>query len=122
MKILTVDDSVSMRQMTRIILSRAGHEVVDAEDGTQAMNLFDDSFDVVITDYNMPNMGGPELIRAIRNGSVNRSVPILILTTESDGSKKEEGRAAGATAWITKPFTRDALLATVNKIASPVEF
>lgn len=122
MKILVVDDSVSMRQMVSIILKGAGHEVVEAPDGTAGLAAFDPSIDAVITDYNMPNMGGIELIRSIRGGETNRQVPILMLTTESDVGKKTEGRTAGATAWITKPFNRESLLATLDKITRTVEF
>jgi two-component system chemotaxis response regulator CheY len=70
----------------------------------------------------MPNMNGIEVIKAIRTGEVNKSVPILMLTTESEEEKKQEGRSAGATAWMTKPFDKDGLLATVKKITESVEF
>lgn len=122
MKVLVVDDSVSMRQMLSIILKGAGHEVVEAPDGHVGLSSFDSSVDVVVTDYNMPNMGGIELIRSIRSGSEHRQVPILMLTTESDVIKKTEGREAGATAWITKPFNRDSLLGTIEKITRTVDF
>lgn len=122
MKILVVDDSVSMRQMVRLILSGEGHDIVEAVDGTDGLNKMTDDIGMIITDYNMPNMGGIEFIRSIRAGSVNPSLPILMLTTESEAEKKNEGRAAGATAWITKPFNRDSLIATVSKITRTVEF
>lgn len=122
MKILVVDDSVSMRQMVRLILSGDGYEVVEAVDGADGLNKMSDDVEMVITDYNMPNMGGIEMIRGIRSGSINPAVPILMLTTESEPEKKNEGRAAGATAWITKPFNRDSLIATVAKITRTVEF
>ena len=122
MKVLVVDDSVSMRQMVRLILAGAGYDVVEAVDGTDGLNKMTDDIGMIITDYNMPNMGGIELIREVRGGSVNPSVPILMLTTESEAEKKNEGRAAGATAWITKPFNRDSLIATVSKITRAVEF
>lgn len=122
MKILIVDDSVSMRQMVRLILTGEGYEVIEAVDGTDGLNKVNDDIDMIITDYNMPNMGGIELIRAIRGGSVKPTVPILMVTTESETEKKNEGRSAGATAWITKPFNRDLLLATVSKITRTVEF
>lgn len=122
MKILVVDDSVSMRQMLTIILSGAHHQVIDAADGTDALPKLSDDLDLIITDYNMPQMGGIEFIRRVRAGSVARVTPIIILTTESETSKKMEGRDAGATAWITKPFTRDALLTTIEKVTRNVEF
>lgn len=122
MKILIIDDSVSMRQMVSIILTGAGHEVTEAVDGTDGVSKISEEFDAVITDYNMPNMSGIEVIRKIRSGSTNRNVPILMLTTESETAKKSEGREAGATAWMTKPFNRESLLATIDKITKTVQF
>lgn len=122
MKILIVDDSVSMRQMISIILTGAGHEVVEAVDGADGVTKVSADLDAIVTDYNMPNMGGIEFIRQVRGGSVNKAVPILMLTTESEASKKSEGRDAGATAWITKPFNRDSLLSTLDKITRNVSF
>lgn len=121
-KVLFIDDSVSMRQMTSLILSGEGYEVVQATEGSEGLEKLTSDIDLVITDYNMPNMNGSEVIRAIRSGEVNSSVPILMLTTESEESKKQEGREAGATAWMTKPFDKDKLLATVRKITNSVEF
>ncbi|MFP4383289.1 MAG: response regulator [Spirochaetia bacterium] len=121
-KIMVVDDSVSMRQMTGIILTQAGYETVQAADGNEALEKFDDSIKLLITDYNMPNMNGIELIKSIRNGNVNKAVPILMVTTESEDEKKMEGKEAGATGWITKPFDKDLLLNTIKKITQAVEF
>lgn len=121
-KIMVVDDSVSMRQMTGIILTQAGYEIVQAVDGNEALEKFDDSIDLLITDYNMPNMNGIELIKSVRNGNVNKAVPILMVTTESEDEKKMEGKEAGATGWITKPFDKDLLLNTIKKITQAVEF
>lgn len=120
--VLFIDDSVSMRQMTSLILTGAGYEVVQASDGTEGLEKLTPDVDLVITDYNMPGMNGVEVIRAIRGGELNKSVPVLMLTTESEEAKKQEGRAAGATAWMTKPFDKDGLLATVKKITDSVEF
>ncbi|MFP4151824.1 MAG: response regulator [Alkalispirochaeta sp.] len=122
MKILIVDDSVSMRQMISIILTGAGHEVTEAVDGSDGLHKLNEEIDAVVTDYNMPNMGGIEFIRNVRGGTVNKKVPILMLTTESEASKKTEGREAGATAWITKPFNRESLLTTLDKITRSVSF
>lgn len=108
--------------MVSIILKSGGHEPVEAVDGADGAAKLDAAFDVVITDYNMPNMSGIELIRAIRAGTVHRSVPILMLTTESEMEKKMEGRDAGATAWITKPFNKEQLLSTLDKITRKVAF
>lgn len=121
-KILIVDDSVSMRQMTNMILSGAGYEVVQAVDGQDGVAKMSADIKVVITDYNMPNMNGIEFIKAVRSGAVNKSVPILMVTTESEDAKKQEGKSAGATGWITKPFDKDTLLQTINKVANPLTF
>lgn len=121
-KILIVDDSVSMRQMTNMILSSAGYEVVQAVDGQDGVAKMSADIKVVITDYNMPNMNGIEFIKAVRSGTVNKSVPILMVTTESEDAKKQEGKSAGATGWITKPFDKDTLLQTINKVANPLSF
>jgi two-component system chemotaxis response regulator CheY len=121
-KVLFIDDSVSMRQMTSLILGGAGYEVVQATNGEEGLEKLTPEIDLVITDYNMPAMNGIEVIRSIRGGDVNKSVPILMLTTESEEEKKQEGREAGATAWMTKPFDKDGLLATVRKITERIEF
>ncbi len=121
-KILVTDDSVSMRQMTSIILKQAGYEVVEAVDGADALEKLNEDIKVLITDYNMPNMNGIELIKAVRSGSVNKSIPILMVTTESEDAKKQEGKQAGATGWITKPFDKDTLIGTLKKVSDTVEF
>lgn len=122
MKILVVDDSVSMRQMVNLILSGVGHTVVSACDGIEALSKFDADTDLVITDLNMANMGGLELVQAIREGTVNKDVPMIMLTTESESNKKRESMRAGATAWITKPFNRDTMLAMIDKVTRTVTF
>mgnify|MGYP006292143667 CR=1 FL=1 len=121
-RVLVVDDSVSMRQMTGLILKGAGFEPVEAGDGQEALEKLTDDTVLVITDFNMPRMNGVELIKAIRGGSVAKTVPILMITTESEDNKKQQGREAGATAWIVKPFTKEQLLATLNKIVSTLTF
>ena len=121
-KILYIDDSVSMRQMTSLILSGAGYEVVQATNGAEGLEKLAPDYDLVITDFNMPGMNGVEVIRSIREGEVSPSVPILMLTTESEAEKKQQGREAGATAWMTKPFDKEGLLATVKKITESVDF
>lgn len=117
MRVLVVDDSVSMRQMISIILKSAGHEVIEATEGHDALTKLTADIDLVLTDYNMPNMNGVELVRRIRSEGVRRSVPIVIVTTESEDEKKQAGRRAGATGWIVKPFDRSRLLAVVDKVA-----
>ncbi len=116
-KILAVDDSASMRQMVAFTLKSAGFDVTDASDGVEALKIAKtQSFDVVISDVNMPNMDGLSLCRELRQLPSFKFTPILMLTTESSPEKKQAGRSAGATGWIVKPFNPDQLLATVNKV------
>ena len=116
-KILTADDSASMRQMVSFTLTGAGHEVTDAVDGADALEKAKaDTFDLVLSDVNMPNMDGVTLVKEVRGGGNHRGVPILVLTTEGGDSKKADGKAAGATGWIVKPFTPDKLVQVVNKV------
>jgi len=116
-KILAVDDSASMRQMVSFTLAADGHDVVDAIDGKQAFEIAQtESFDLVLTDVNMPEMNGLELTQKLRGLEQYRFTPILVLTTESSVEKKKEGRSAGATGWIVKPFNPEQLLATIKKV------
>ena len=116
-RIMTVDDSVSMRMMVRMSLEEAGFDVIEAEDGVDALEKLTDSMcHLVIADLNMPNMNGIELIRKLREHPDYRFTPILMLTTESTGPKKEEGREAGATGWIVKPFKPEQLIGVVRKV------
>jgi two-component system chemotaxis response regulator CheY len=115
--IMTVDDSPSIRQMVGFTLRQAGHRVVEAADGREALSrLAQQPVDLVITDLNMPQVNGLELIRRVRALPALRFVPIVLLTTESDPAKKTEARAAGATGWIVKPFTPDQLTAVVARL------
>jgi two-component system, chemotaxis family, chemotaxis protein CheY len=115
--IMTVDDSASVRQMVAFTLSGAGYEVVEAVDGQDALAKFPGQHvDLVITDLNMPNLDGIGLIRAIRSGAANKFVPIIMLTTESQDTKKQEGKSAGATGWIVKPFKPEQLLGVLKKV------
>jgi two-component system chemotaxis response regulator CheY len=116
-RILTVDDSKTMRDMVSFTLKGAGFEVVEAEDGVHALSVLSKtSVDLVITDINMPNMDGVTLIKKLRAQPNYGSTPILILTTEGGEEKKAQGRSAGATGWIVKPFAPDKLLQVVNKV------
>lgn len=116
-KVMTVDDSRTMRDMVSFTLRGAGYEVVEAADGQQAMSaIAATKVDLVITDLNMPVMDGLTLIRRLRAIPAHRTLPILMLTTEADESKKAEGRAAGATGWIVKPFNPDKLVSVVQKV------
>jgi len=116
--ILAVDDSASMRQMVSFTLKGAGHDVHEASDGVEALKIAkaQSGVDLVISDINMPNMDGISLIRELRQLPAFKFIPILMLTTESGGDKKSEGKAAGATGWIVKPFNPDQLLATIGKV------
>lgn len=115
--ILVVDDAASIRQMLVLTLKGAGHVVTEASDGKQALTLAGrQAFDLVLTDVNMPMMDGLTLTRELRKLTDFRFTPILVLTTEAGPEKKQEGRAAGATGWLVKPFNPDQLLATVNKV------
>ncbi len=116
-KILAVDDSASMRQMVAFTLKGAGFDVVEASDGVEALDKAQgNKFDLVISDVNMPNMDGLTLVGELRKLADFKFIPILLLTTESSMEKKKEGKAAGATGWIVKPFNPDQLLKTVNKV------
>jgi two-component system, chemotaxis family, chemotaxis protein CheY len=116
-RILAVDDSAAMRQMVGITLTGAGHEVQQAADGREALAIAErQKFDLVITDVNMPVMDGLTLVRHLRNLPSYRGVPLLVLTTEATTERKLEGKAAGATGWLVKPFNPDRLLATVAKV------
>lgn len=115
-KILAVDDSEAIRMMVHTILSAAGHEVVAHEDGRKALDYArDNTVDLVITDLNMPEMGGMSLIASLRRMASYAHVPILIMTTETADYKKQKARSAGATGWIAKPVNEERLLLAVKK-------
>lgn len=115
-KLLIVDDSSSMRQMVAFTLKSAGFETDEACDGSEALNKANSQkYDGVITDINMPNMNGVELVTELRAMPDYKFTPILLLTTESSADKKGEGKKAGATGWIIKPFNPETLVRTVQK-------
>lgn len=115
--VLTVDDSRTMRQMLQVALGDAGFRVVQAEDGIDGLEVLEDeSPDVIITDINMPRMDGFGFIERVRADDRFRSIPILVLTTESDDAKKTRARDAGATGWIVKPFNPEKLIGAVRKV------
>jgi two-component system chemotaxis response regulator CheY len=107
-----------MRQMVGVTLKSAGHDVVSAVDGVDGLKKASvgDPVDLVITDVNMPNMDGISLVKELRRLPQYQGVPLLVLTTEASTEKKQEGRAAGATGWIVKPFDPERLLATIDKV------
>ena len=114
--IMTVDDSASVRQMVSLTLKDAGYSVIEACAGKDALAKLSGPVDMIVTDLNMPNMDGIEFIRNVRAKAQYKFVPIVMLTTESQADKKEQGKAAGATGWIVKPFKPDQLLAVARKL------
>ena len=114
--IMTVDDSASVRQVVRFALRGAGYEVIEAVDGQDALARLGRPLHLVITDLNMPRMDGIELIRSLRSMAAYKYVPVIMLTTESQESRKQAGKAAGATAWVVKPFTPQQLIGVVKKV------
>ena len=116
-RVLTVDDSNSLRRMVAFTLKRAGHEVVQAADGSDGLaKLREQKIDLALVDVNMPSMGGIEMVTEMRKLPEYARTPILMLTTESSDEKKQEGRQAGATGWIVKPFSPEQLLGIVEKV------
>jgi len=115
--VLTVDDSPSIRQMVAFTLKSAGYEVLEAVDGVDGLATAKrQNVDLILTDQNMPQMDGLALIQALRGLSQYKAVPILMLTTEAGDTMKNQGRAAGATGWLVKPFDPQKLLEVVKKL------
>lgn len=115
--ILTVDDSPSIRQMVTFTLKSAGYEVNEAVDGQDGLDKAKSkNYDLILSDQNMPKMDGLTMIKALRATSQYKSVPILMLTTESSDAMKGQGKAAGATGWLVKPFDPQKLLEVVKKV------
>lgn len=115
--VLVVDDSTSMRQMVAFTLKSAGFSVVEGGNGQEGLQKLDGQrMDLIISDLNMPVMNGMDMIRQIRSRPQYKFTPILMLTTESQDTKKAEGKAAGATGWIVKPFNPQQLLQVVAKV------
>ena len=117
-KIMVVDDSATIRMSLKTILTNAGFEIVQASDGEEALKMLQDGTkpDLIITDINMPKMGGLELIKNVRKLPRLRFVPILALTTESAQEKRDEARKNGATGWIVKPVKGAELLGVIKKV------
>ena len=116
-RVLTVDDSKSVRQLISFALQTEGYEVVEAADGREALELLENQrFDLIFTDLNMPVMDGIALIRSTRARPDCRFIPIVMLTTESADTRKQEGKEAGATGWIVKPFQPELLTSVVKRL------
>ena len=115
--ILVVDDSASLRNMVTFTLKQEGFDIVEAGNGQEALTKAQGGrFDLVLSDVNMPVMDGIELVKNLRTLNGYKYTPILMLTTESSSDKKTEGKSAGATGWIVKPFNPDQLLNTIKKV------
>lgn len=116
-RILAVDDSRSMRALVGSTLTEAGHEVIEASEGLEALEVArTEKVDLVLADVNMPNMDGIRLVRELRSLPDYQFVPILMLTTEISPERKKEAKSAGATGWMVKPFDPARLLATLAKV------
>ena len=118
--IMVVDDSASIRMVVGIALRRAGYEVIEAQDGKDAIGkLTGQKVHLIISDVNMPVMDGITFVKNVKQMPSYRFTPIIMLTTESDESKKREGQAAGAKAWVVKPFKPEQMLGAVQKLCLP---
>lgn len=116
-RILIVDDAVSMRGLVGMTLRNAGYEVTEAGNGEEALvKLQGQRFDLIVSDLNMPRMDGLQLITAVKAQPMHKFTPIVMLTTESQESKKQQGKVAGAKAWLVKPFKPETLVEVVKKI------
>ncbi len=115
--VLIVDDSSVVRMSLSFFLRKNGYNVIEAVDGQDGLDKSSqDNIDLIVTDINMPNINGIELIKRIRGQEATQYIPILVLTSENSNNMLEKGKKGGATAWIVKPFTNDSLLKTINKI------
>ena len=118
--IMIVDDSASLRQVVGISLKGAGYQVIEASDGQHALSqLKGQKVHLIISDVNMPNMDGITFVKALKQTAAYKFTPVIMLTTESADGKKKEGQAAGARAWVTKPFNPPQLLGAVEKLVLP---
>ncbi|MET3131612.1 two-component system chemotaxis response regulator CheY [Oxalobacteraceae bacterium GrIS 1.11] len=118
--IMIVDDSISIRQIVGIALKGAGYDVIEGKDGQDALSkLTGQKIHLVISDVNMPNMDGIAFVKALKLLPSYKFTPVIMLTTESQESKKQEGQAAGAKAWVVKPFKPEVLLGAVQKLVLP---
>ena len=118
--IMAIDDSASIRQVVGITLKKAGYDVIEANDGVDALGkLKGQKVHLIVCDVNMPNMDGITFLKEIRQVPAYKFTPIIMLTTESQAAKKEEGRAAGARAWVVKQFKPEQMLAAIEKLVMP---
>jgi len=117
-RILSVDDSKSIRDLITHILTQQNHEVITASDGLEAMKIAReiDAVDIALIDVNMPNMNGVSLVSKLRRLDDYKYIPIIMVTTETDEYRKQKAKTVGATGWLTKPFTEERLLNVVDKV------
>jgi len=116
-KILVVDDSNTLRKSIEFVLSESGYKVIEACDGLDGLDKLDiHDIQLILTDVNMPNLDGIGFIEKIREHPIHKFVPIIVLTTESQGSMMEKGKTAGATGWIVKPFKGEELVKVIKKV------
>jgi len=118
--IMVVDDSAALRQLVSIALKGAGYSVIEGRDGADALlKMTGQKINLIISDVNMPNMDGISFVSAVKQLPNYKFTPVIMLTTESEDRKKEQGKAAGAKAWVVKPFKPDVLLNAVQKLVLP---
>jgi two-component system, chemotaxis family, chemotaxis protein CheY len=118
--IMVVDDSASVRRVVGIALKGAGYTVIEGADGRDALaKLTGQKVHLIISDVNMPNMDGISFLKAVKQIPAYRFTPVIMLTTESEESKKREGQAAGAKAWVVKPFQPEQLIGAVQRLCLP---
>lgn len=116
-KILIVDDSSSLRQVVKIALESSGYEVTEAEHGQDGLNkLKNNTFNMVLSDFNMPVMNGIEFVKELKMIPEYKFCPVIMLTTETEDDKKQEGKLAGVKAWVVKPFKPNTILNAVEKL------
>jgi len=119
--ILIVDDSASLRAVVKLALVHAGYDVLEAGDGKQGLAQLDKAAKVhlIVSDVNMSNMNGIEFVTQVKLHARHKFTPVIMLTTEGQDAKKQEGRAAGAKAWMVKPFSPPQLLDAISKLILP---
>ncbi|CAG1066742.1 Chemotaxis protein CheY [uncultured bacterium] len=118
--VMVVDDSASIRQVMSLTLAKAGYDVTEACDGADALGkLTGQKVNLIVCDVNMPNMDGISFLKSLKDKPGYKFTPVIMLTTESQESKKQEGKAAGAKAWVVKPFKPEQMLEAVSKLILP---
>ncbi len=118
--IMVVDDSASIRQVVNLTLKKSGYDVIEATDGRDALSkLAGRKVNLIVCDVNMPNMDGIMFLKSLKSTDAYRFTPVIMLTTESQEARKQEGKAAGARAWVVKPFKPDQMLDAVSKLVMP---